>query len=76
MPDTPEVRELVEAIEDIARHRNDDLPIGPPSPLGGEVQPNMLRTQTEAKARRSATFGKAILEASGAERLAIRNGRR
>ncbi len=60
---------LDEAVADLVKHGHDDLPDGQPSPLGGEVRPNLLRTRTEPEIRRLAKRGKALVD----KRLATRN---
>jgi hypothetical protein len=59
------------AVTELIQHGHDDLPEGPPSPLGGEARPNLLNTRPESETRRLAERGQAIVD----RRLAVRNAK-
>jgi len=59
---------LAAAVDEMVKHGHDNLPEGPPSPLGGEVRPNLLTTRTEPEIRRLARLGEALVD----ERISAR----
>lgn len=60
---------LDKAVADLVKHGHDDLPEGPPSPLGGDVRPNLLEVRPEREIHRLAKLGREIVD----KRLAVRN---
>jgi hypothetical protein len=65
----PDADRLDAAVAEILKHGHDDLPEGPPSPLGGEARPNLLTTRTEFETRRLAERGQEIVD----KRISARN---
>jgi len=65
--------EVVKAVDEFVAHLNDDLPLGPTSPLGGEVMPERLKDRPEREIRRLAQIGREILNAPRDERVRVRN---
>ncbi len=59
---------LAEAVAELKQHGHDDLPEGPPSPLGGEVRPNLLKSRREPEIRRLAKLGREIVDKRLAQR--------
>ena len=59
---------LDEALTEIKKHAEDDLPEGRSSDLGGEVVPNPLKTRSVPEIRRLSNFGRSIID--GAARRA------
>ncbi len=53
---------LDDAVAEIVQHGHDDMPEGPPSPLGGEARPNLLKSRPHSEITRLAALGKNLVD--------------